>query len=265
MTYTDLALGPAWTDLLDRWDAQQGVYIEGRERAFDAMLSVLDALLPADIIALDLAAGPGSISKRLLERRRNARSVAVDLDPVLQAVGKGALGDMGGRLRWVTADLRQPSWTEQLEERSFDAVLSSTATHWLEPPTLAALYQSLAELVRPGGVFLNFDGFPPARAATSSGKAAKAVYRARQERALERGAEAWQDWWDALRAVSALNESFAERDRIFAPARGRIFSGSDRENGATLEYHEAALVEAGFSEVDVVWQDFHKKILLAVR
>jgi SAM-dependent methyltransferase len=172
---------------------------------------------------------------------------------------------MDGRLRWVRADLRDPHWTEQLGEHTFDAVLSSTATHWLEHAALAALYQSLARLIRPGGVFLNFDGFPLPHPASRIGEATKTIERTRQERALERGAEGWQDWWDAVRDEPALSDAFAERDRIFPPAQGRIFSGSDRENGTTLDYHQTTLIEAGFAEADVVWRDLHKNILLAIR
>ncbi|WP_037347533.1 class I SAM-dependent methyltransferase [Sciscionella sediminilitoris] len=263
MTFTETLPALVWTDLLERWDAQQSVYVPGRERGFEAMLSVLDALLPEEIVVLDLAAGPGSLSKRLLEHRENVSSVAVDLDPVLQTVGRGALGDMGGRLRWVTADLREPDWTDRLAQRRFDAVLSSTALHWLTPDALTELYESLAGLLRPGGIFLNFDGFPLSSPASGYAAAARAIDRARQDRALAAGSEAWQDWWEAMRAVPELGEAFAERDRVLAPARGRLFSGSDRPEGTTLESHESALNAAGFTEFAVIWQDFHRKIFLA--
>ncbi|WP_366521110.1 class I SAM-dependent methyltransferase [Lapillicoccus sp.] len=42
----------------------------------------------------------------------------------------------------------------------FDAVLSSTALHWLPAEALSGLYRDLAQLLRPGGVFLNADHLP---------------------------------------------------------------------------------------------------------
>lgn len=36
----------AWNDWPRRWDAQQEVYIEVRERRFEVMEAVLEALLP---------------------------------------------------------------------------------------------------------------------------------------------------------------------------------------------------------------------------
>lgn len=267
---TDTVLDPDWADLLRRWDVQQSVYVRSREEGYDVMLSVLDALLPGPVVAVDLAGGPGSISARLLERRPDARCVTLDADPVLQTVGRGALGEVDGRLRWVRADLRTPEWVEQLGEEQVDAVLSSTALHWLEPAALAGLYRTLAGLIRPGGVFVNFDGFsgplPAARTRDSPvQRAVESLDRERQERAIARGAEAWQDWWDAARGLSALAGAFAERDRVFAPAAGRIFAETGRKKGTSLALHESALLEAGFGDVDVVWQDLRKKILVAVR
>ncbi|MGH3670876.1 MAG: class I SAM-dependent methyltransferase [Pseudonocardiaceae bacterium] len=264
-----------WADWLRRWDVQQGVYIEDRERGFEVMFSFLDALLPAEITVLDLAAGAGSISQRLLRRCPEARCVAVDVDPVLLAIGQGALGDMDGRLRWVRADLRDQGWAAALGQDSFDAVLSATATHWLQPPELAAVYRDIASLLRPGGILLNGDGLYYPHSQTRIRAAVESVDRRRQERAVHEGAEAWADWWDALRAEPALQEAFTARDRIFPPARGRIFpsehggiaSPERRPAGKppTLAFHEAALLEAGFDEVGTVWQDLHKRILLALR
>ncbi|MQA16932.1 MAG: methyltransferase domain-containing protein [Pseudonocardiaceae bacterium] len=52
---------------------------------FTAMFDVLAELLPASLVALDLACGSGSISQRLLARVPGARAVAVDVDPVMLA------------------------------------------------------------------------------------------------------------------------------------------------------------------------------------
>ncbi len=97
MTDSAATIVVPWDDWLRRWDVQQGVYIEDRKRGFEVMFSFLEALLPPEITVLDLAAGAGSISQRLLRLRPEVRSVAVDIDPVMLAIGQGALGDMGGR------------------------------------------------------------------------------------------------------------------------------------------------------------------------
>jgi len=80
-----------WAEWLKRWDAQQEGYVPEREACFTAMFDALAELLPASFVALDLACGPGSISQRLLARFPDAQAIAVDIDPVMLAVGRGAL------------------------------------------------------------------------------------------------------------------------------------------------------------------------------
>src|SRR5207245_282673 len=106
-------------------------YLPDREQRFTAMLDVLEAVLPEQFVAIDLACGPGSISQRLLARFARASCIAVDFDPVLLMLGQQVLKEMQGHLRWVEADLRDSTWSEQLAVKQVDAVLSTTALHWL--------------------------------------------------------------------------------------------------------------------------------------
>src|ERR1044071_5413750 len=111
-----------WPDWLRRWDAQQEGYVPEREARFTAMFDALETLLPASFTVLDLACGPGSISQRLLARFPAARAIAVDIDPVMLALGRGAVGTVGGRLRWAQVDLESPDWLKVLDAARVDAV-----------------------------------------------------------------------------------------------------------------------------------------------
>src|SRR5258708_35568204 len=95
-----------WHEWLRRWDRQQTRSIPSREERFEAMFDALEALLPPDFVALDLGCGPGSLSQRLLARFPQARSLALDQDPVLLAMWQGALADLVGRLRAGAVTLR---------------------------------------------------------------------------------------------------------------------------------------------------------------
>src|SRR6478735_1772506 len=132
-----------WLDWLRRWDEQQEGYVPEREARFTAMFDPLAELLPTSFVVLDLACGPGSISQRLLARFPDAQAIAVDIDPVMLAIGRGALGTVDGRLRWIEADLASPDWVEAVGETQMDAVLSATALHWLPAEPLARLYRDL--------------------------------------------------------------------------------------------------------------------------
>lgn len=221
-----------WAGWLRRWDAQQTAYLPDREARFTAMLDALAVLLPEEFVALDLACGPGAISQRLLARFPRARSVAVDLDPVLLAMGEAVLGDAGGRLRWVEADLTDPGWTARLDESSFDAVLSTTALHWLPVEPLVRLYRDLGRLVREDGVVLNGDNLAFAPHQERLRLLAKvATERQEAEAFAVDGAEDWMNggrpwyknrepliWWpsgrDASPVTTALMVTRAPRSTI---------------------------------------------------
>jgi SAM-dependent methyltransferase len=248
-----------WPGWLQRWNAQQTAYLPDRDARFNAMLDVLEVLLPGDFIALDLACGPGAISQRLLSRFPQARCVAVDLDPVLLAMGQAVLGDMGGRLRWVEADLMTSEWVNKLGEPQIDAVLSTTALHWLAPEYLTRLYRELGQLVRPGGVFLNGDNLHFGPHLPAFQKVAQAMKERTRIDAFEhRGLEDWDSWWKALQTEPTLQELLAERERRFGwKATGR--------DAPIFDLHVAALRDGGFREVGVIWQNMENRVLMAVR
>lgn len=249
-----------WLGWLRRWDAQQEGYVPEREARFTAMFDALAELLPASFVALDLGCGPGSISQRLLARFPAARAIAVDIDPVMLAIGRGVLGTVDGRLRWIEADLASPDWLESLGETHLDAVLSTTALHWLEPEPLGRLYHDLGRLLRPGGVFLNGDhmAFDPALPTL-----ARLSQRVLDEQWTDaafaaRGIETAEQWWDAL----ALEPAFAP----LLTERAERFAGKQRQASPPgFDVHVAGLRDAGFREVGTIWQVLSSRVLLAVR
>jgi SAM-dependent methyltransferase len=248
-----------WSHWLRRWDAQQTAYLPDREERFTAMLDVLAALLPEEFVALDLACGPGAISQRLLERFPRARCVAVDLDPVLLDMGEAVLGDADGRLRWVTADLAEPDWTATLGEAAFDAVLSTTALHWLPVEPLVRLYGELGALIRPDGVMLNGDNLAFAPHQETLRLLSESTTEQQRAEAFDAGgAEDWDEWWAALAEEPAAADLLAERRRRFA-------TFDPDASVPIFDVHEAALRNAGFREVGVIWQRLDNRVLLGVR
>jgi SAM-dependent methyltransferase len=258
---------------VERWETQQDHVIDGRAERFEVMLDVLAALCGADdaapgrgVVVLDLASGPAGISVRVLERFPGARCIAVDLDPVLLAIGQAAHGDAGGRLTWVEHDLRASSWPDAVRRAAgrdhVDAVLTSTALHWIPSDALIDVYRACAALLAPGGVLVNADNMDPPAGNPTLRRLADGVAAARADAvaaAAARGAfEGWTQWWDAVAASPSL--AALHRDR------------ADRYAWRDLDayrpgvaVHVAALEEAGFREVDTVWQRSRNRVLVAVR
>lgn len=71
-------------------------------------------------------------------------------------------------------------------------------------------------------------------------------------------AQGWRAWWTALSAEPAIHELLAERTRRFP-------EDADDAQAPTIETHVAALRAAGFREVDTIWQNWHDRVLMAVR
>lgn len=260
MTTTNEAAQVDWRHWLQRWDAQQTGYVPQREERFRVMLDVPQALLPEEFVALNLACGPGAISQRLLERFPRARCVAIDMDPVMLALGEGALGTSEGRLRWVDADLAAPAWVDSIGEPGVDAVLSTTALHWLSPPDLVRVYRQLGALVRPGGVFLNGDNMdfgpdlPTIQRLTHDARDRNWT----DESFAARGIETSEQWWEALGREPSMAPLVAERNR-------RLAKKERPQSSVSFDEHVAALRDAGFRQVATIWQSGTDRVLLAVR
>jgi SAM-dependent methyltransferase len=253
------ARAPDYRRWFDRWDRQQTTYVPAREARFAAMFDLLEAGLPRRFTVVDLGCGPGSLSRRLLERFPRARSIAVDIDPVLLHLGRHAVGTMGGRLRWVEADLREPSWLDRLPPGRVDAVVSTTALHWLPEPRVRQLYREIHELLPRGGLFLDGDHVPSEDVGPELARLFDGVAeRRRAERRRVPAWSRWEGWWRALEREPSLREFFRERRRRF-PSR------HPRETHLTLEARRRALARAGFRTSGSAYQSFEDRVVVAIR
>jgi trans-aconitate methyltransferase len=235
-----------------RWDAQQERYLPHREERFRIMLDIVEHQEQTDVLrVLDLCCGTGSISRRVLERFPNASVLAVDMDPAHLELGRLSLGD---RVEWRDADLRDSEWASELDDGSFDVVLTATAVHWFPPEEIVALYRTLARLLRQNGIFANADHLPVAseRVAAPS----QALLEEWQRQQLDR-AEDYHEYRQALRDDPALRPLVEEGDRRFANKLPGVT--------APLDFHRTALLLSGFTAVDEVWRHHTDAILVAIR
>lgn len=135
---------------VERWELQQQHYAVAREERFTVIADVVEhvAAHRARPLLLDLGCGPGSLAARLATRLPDAEIVAVDMDPVLLELARTHHADAA---RYVDTVIGADGWTEALGlDRPVDAVVSTTALHYLSEQTLLRTYRRLENLLRPG-------------------------------------------------------------------------------------------------------------------
>ncbi|MBT2427274.1 class I SAM-dependent methyltransferase [Streptomyces sp. ISL-112] len=242
---------------VERWERQQERYAVDREERFTVIADVVEHTIVGRAVPLllDLGCGPGSLAARLDARFPNAEIVAADMDPVLLELGRTHHADAA---RYVDTVIGADGWTDTLQlDRPLDAAVSTTALHYLTEPVLLRTYRALASLLRPGGVLVNGDHFPPAAVACSELTAH--VGRRRSERTGGRAREDWQSWWDAAARDPELTDLLDERRR-----RHALHAGSGGDEQVTVSRHAALLRRAGFAHVAPVWQFGDSTVMVAV-
>ena len=244
----DARLAQHW---VDRWDRQQERYMADREERFTVVADVLAELTPDSPTVVDLGCGPGSMCDRLAAVLPGATFVGVDSDRLLLELGRARYP----QLSLVEADLAESDWPARagLPEH-VDAVVSSTALHWMAAEYLERLYDTVAGLLRPGGVFVNADHLKSGSPVLDT--LSRRIRDKRATRVGVDGNEEWRAWWDALLADDRLGSLAEERARL------PIGNGP---NGLSLDDHGEHLRKSGFSEVGTVWQSGDDYVLVGIR
>ena len=247
-----------WAEAWQRsWDELEVRHVPNREQWIGALIDVLDAIGAERPTVLDLACGTGTVTRRLLQRRPAARSIAVDVDPVLLTIASATF-DGDDRVRIVRADLRSPAWIDAVPEQPVDAALTATALHWLSESTVRRLYTDLARLIRPGGVFAHAEVMPMVDLPILGIGLAR-VARQRRNADLPDGRSDWNAWWENAARDPALRAASEERRAIFPT------NYPSEEFSPPAEWHVNALRDAGFTEAGVVWRSGPGAVVGAVR
>jgi SAM-dependent methyltransferase len=245
-----------WAERWQRsWDRLEENLVPDRELRIRALLDVVDAIAGRPPTVLDLACGTGTVTRRLLDRLPSARSIAVDVDPVLLAIASATFaGD--DRVRIVHADLRDPAWVDEVPEQ-VDAVITATALHWLPEEAVQRVYRDLAHVVRPGGVVAHAEEMPLVALPRLDSRLAE-VERERRIRQQADARRRWDAWWEKAARDPALRFASAERRTVFTS------NYPSEEFSPPAEWHIAALRKAGFTEVGVVWRSGTGAVVAAV-
>ena len=119
--------------------------------------AVLVAELPSQAErVLDLGCGDGRLLDVVLRARPGAAGVAVDFSPAMLDAARVRFADRPD-VQVVAHDLSDPLAGVAGIDGPFDVVVSSFAIHHLNDERKRELYSEVFALLRPGGVFANFE------------------------------------------------------------------------------------------------------------
>lgn len=247
-----------WAEAWQRsWDQLEERYVSHREELLSASLDVVETMAGAAPVILDLACGTGTVTRRLLERLPAARSIALDVDPVLLRIAAATFGN-DDRVQIVRADLNDQAWVEVLPKTRFDAVVTTTALHWLSARTVLRLYKDLGPVLARGGVFVHAERMPLVDQPRFSAALAELAER-RRHLHVEGEAPDWSRWWEDVARDPMLESAAAERRKVFSASYPR------EEFSPPADWHVDALRQAGFAEAGVVWRAGAAAIVAALR
>jgi trans-aconitate methyltransferase len=112
------------------------------------------------IEVLDIGAGYGVVTEEVRKRFPASRIVLQDYSRPMLERARERLGDGGGRLSYVLCDLLEPAWTKTVGG-PFDLAVSALVLHNLgDRAKIFASYRAIRGLLKPNGMFLNYDRFP---------------------------------------------------------------------------------------------------------
>lgn len=137
-------------------DARRG---SERQPIIERLIAAVPFGRDAQIAVLDVGAGAGVVSDAILQAFPRAQVTLQDYSQLMLARARERLGTRDGRVRYALCDLNDPAWVKNVGG-PFDLAVSGIAIHNLhDMAAIAACYEGVHGLLKPGGCFLDYDHF----------------------------------------------------------------------------------------------------------
>jgi tRNA (cmo5U34)-methyltransferase len=221
------------TEVAAAYSQRRPVWLLEYDRVLRLVARVMEPYLASkqNASVLDLGAGTGNLSRRILRTFRNSHLTLVDFSQNMLDEVPNVLSDFPGRYEVRVADF----WQADFPADWFDAIVSSFALHHGRGEIVyQALYQKIYRCLKSPGIFVCCD----------------VVEGDTQE-------------------IAALNENgwrqYLSR-RLSAADIERMFSNYRREDSPiSLRKHLSFLDEAGFGKADILWKRFNFAVYVGVK
>jgi trans-aconitate methyltransferase len=175
-------------------------------------------------VVIDVGSGPGAYLAVLMDAFPQARGVWVDSSEPMLELARTRLAGVADRVEYVVADMRELRGAGLPQA---DVLVTSRAAHHLTYDALVDFYTSSFELLVPGGWIANLDHTEPPGS--------------------------WSERYRQIR----------KQDRKPRPDSEDLPKHRHDHPRPTVAENLAALTEAGFVDVDLVWKAFHTGLFMA--
>jgi len=181
---------------------------------------------------LDLCCGAGLLARALLDRFPECHVHGFDGSPRMIARARAALVDYSERFEAQRFDLAAHTWRKL--PWPVHATVSSLAIHHLDGPEKQALFNDMARILIPGGVFIIADLIQPMT-----------------QRGTNLAAKAWEE---AVRQRSLALDGNLEAYEYFCAIKWSPYSYPEPVDKLSPLFDQLKWLEkAGFTDVDVFW------------
>jgi SAM-dependent methyltransferase len=141
------------------WIARDARRMAERMPILEALIAAVPFPADATIDVLDVGGGSGVVTDAVLDAFPAARVTLQDFSEQMLTRARETFSTHDRAIRYVQCDLLDPAWPQQVGG-PFDLVVSGIAIHNLKDlAAMAACYEAVHGLLKPGGCFLDYDHF----------------------------------------------------------------------------------------------------------
>ncbi len=221
----------------ERYHQRQGFAPARKERMLEVTRDLLVALTAPQSTLLELGAGTGLLTARLLKARHFRAIYVTDGAAAMLALARQTLQPEDTILHFVHLDFTA-RWSAKFANLGLDAVTSSMAIH--HTPDKPQLFRQVCAVLKPGGVFVFADHI--------AGASAGVQYLIDRERAWVRLEQDAEGNPQRVQEAMRLDE---ERQK----AEGNLCE--------PVAQYQDYLAASGFQDIDCLWRDYWLAVFVA--
>jgi tRNA (cmo5U34)-methyltransferase len=223
--------------LAERYHRKKGVPSVRREKMYEVMLDLIIVLSSPQSNVLELGAGTGLFTERLLKTKHFREIYVTDGAEEMLSIAKKTLVAENTLLHFASLDFTT-DWTELFKGIDFDVITSSMALHHADDKL--RIFQQVYTKLKPNGVFVFADHM------TGASECIK--YLIDRERVLVKWGNEYKDKPERIRELIKWD---MDRQR----AEGNLCE--------TVPQYLYYLDICSFKDIDCIWRDYWLAIFIA--